>query len=267
MDPLEAVQMGTINTARAYRIDHRVGAIAPGYEADMVLVDDLRDFRTSRVWLNGSEIKRPYRLPRFDYPAKALNSVKLEQLRPEDIALECGGKEAKVRVLTAEDLSLATTIDIMDAKVEDGRVIPDVTRDILKGVVLERFGRGKGHNTGLIRGYGLQEGAIAGSIGQDSQNIVAVGTNDEDICAAVNAVAEMQGGVVLTSGGKKTAAIELPIFGIMTEKSFEDLEKDLRTSTDSTKKWAGPLRIRCLPSAFFLPLWSYLTEAFPTEGL
>lgn len=241
VDPLEAVQMGTINTARAYRIDHRVGAIAPGYEADMVLVDDLRDFRTSRVWLNGSEIKRPYRLPRFDYPAKALNSVKLEQLRPEDIALECGGKEAKVRVLTAEDLSLATTIDIMDAKVEDGRVIPDVTRDILKGVVLERFGRGKGHNTGLIRGYGLQEGAIAGSIGQDSQNIVAVGTNDEDICAAVNAVAEMQGGVVLTSGGKKTAAIELSIFGIMTEKSFEDLEKDFEDFNRQYKKMGGTL--------------------------
>ena len=241
VDPLEAIQMGTINTARAYRIDHRVGAIAPGYEADMVLVDDLKDFRTARVWLDGSEIERPYRLPRFAYPQKVLNSVKLDELKPEDIALKCGGENVKARVLTAEDLSLATTIDIMDMKTEDGSIVPDTDRDILKGVVLERYGRGKGHNTGLIRGYGLNEGAIAGSIGQDSQNIVAVGTDDEDICAAVNAVAGMQGGVVLVSGGKVQASIELPIFGIMTEKPFEELEKDFEEFNRQYRKMGGTL--------------------------
>ena len=105
----------------------------------------------------------------------------------------------------------------------------------------ERYGRGKGHNTGLIRGYGLNEGAIAGSIGQDSQNIVAVGTDDEDICAAVNAVAGMQGGVVLVSGGKVQASIALPIFGIMTEKPFEELEKDFEEFNRQYRKMGGTL--------------------------
>lgn len=242
VDPLEAVQMGTINVARAYRIDHRVGALAPGYEADMVLVDNLKDFNTKMVWLNGEAVAKPYSLPRHSYPKKALESIKLEKITPDKIKLNCKkGQEAKVRVLTAEDLSLATSLDILSMKAEDGHISPDRERDILKGVVLERYGRGKGHNVGLIRGFGLKEGAIAGSIGQDSQNIVAVGTNDEDICEAVNTVTDIQGGVVLVSGGKVKASISLPIFGIMTDKPFEDLEKDFDDFYEAYKKMGGTL--------------------------
>lgn len=245
VDPLEAVQMGTINTARAYRIDHKVGAVAPGYEADMVLVEDLEDFRTLKVWLNGEEIKEPYSLPRYSYPEKALNSVKLENITEKDIILKSESsdvsEEAKVRVLTAEDLSLATTIDIETMKVEKGMIYSDIDRDILKGVVFERYGRGKGHNVGMIRGFGLKEGAIAGSIGQDSQNIVALGTKDNDICTAVNAVTAMQGGVVLVLDEKVKASISLPVFGIMTDKSFKELEQDFNVFNKVYKEMGGTL--------------------------
>ena len=140
--------MGTINTARAYRIDHRVGSHSSRIRSGHGACGRPQGFQDKQSMAQRKRDKKTVQASSIRLSGKALNSVKLEQLRPEDIALECGGKEAKVRVLTAEDLSLATTIDIMDAKVEDGRVIPDVTRDILKGVVLERFGRGKGHNTG-----------------------------------------------------------------------------------------------------------------------
>lgn len=245
VDPLQAVQMATINTARAYRIDNRVGAVAPGYEADMVLVEDLKDFSTVKVWINGEEIRRPYTLPRYEYPQKALTSVKLDKVTEDDIALCCKDKsdndDVKVRVMTAKDLSLETTLDIMTAKAKNGQVQTDTGRDILKGAVFERYGRGKGYNVGLIRGFGLKEGAIAGSIGQDSQNLVAVGVSDADICAAVNSVADMQGGVVLVCGGKKVASIELPIFGIMTDRSFEELNKDFEEFNAVYKKLGGTL--------------------------
>ena len=106
---------------------------------------------------------------------------------------------------------------------------------------METYGRGKGYNVGIIRGFGLKEGAIAGSIGQDSQNIVAVGTNDEDVCAAVNQITKMQGGVALVSGGEVRAVIELPIFGIMTNKPFEDLEKDFDHFNRVYKEMGGTL--------------------------
>ena len=244
VDPLVAVQMATINTARAFHIDHKVGAIAPGLEADMVLVDNLTDFNTKCVWLDGQKIERPYKVSRHDYPKKALESIQLGQVTPEMIALLCGDEsksEAQVRVLTAEDVSLATTIDIEKMLVKDGNIQTDVARDLLKGAVFERYGRGKGYNVGIIRGFGLKEGAIAGSIGQDSQNIVAVGTNDEDVCAAVNQITKMQGGVALVSGGEVRAVIELPIFGIMTNKPFEDLEKDFDQFNRVYKEMGGTL--------------------------
>lgn len=242
VDPLTAVQMGTINTARAHRIDHKVGAIAPGYEADMVLVGDLKEFDTLKVWLNGEEVDKTCSVPRYEYPQKVLNSIKLKEITPEDIALTSkAASETEVRVLTAEDLSLATTIDLEPMKVNNGKIDSDKERDILKSVVLERFGRDKGHNVGLVRGFGLKEGAIAGSIGQDSQNMVAVGVDDKDICDAVNAVTEMQGGVALVSDGKVKASINLPIFGIMTDKPFIELEKEFDEFNKVYKEMGGTL--------------------------
>lgn len=111
-------------------------------------------------------------------------------------------------------------------KTKDGGLVTDTEKDILKGVTFERYGRGKGFGLGLIRGFGLKKGAIAGSIGQDSQNMVSVGVTDDDIALAVNEVTKMQGGVVLVADGKVMARISMPIFGIMSSKSFVDLEGD-----------------------------------------
>ncbi len=241
VDPMIAVQMATINVARAHRIDHMVGAIAPGLEADMVLVEDLKEFIPRRVFLNGEEIPKDYRLPRKPYPERALHSIKLAPLTEDRLKIAYAGDTAKVRAVTCLDVSLATTIDIEEMKAEGGEIVPDLSRDLLKGIVLERYGRGKGFSLGIIRGFGLKEGAIAGSIGQDTQNMAAIGTNDSDICAAVNAVTDMQGGVVLVSGGEIRAKIELPIFGIMTDKSFVELDKDFEAFYKAYGEMGGTL--------------------------
>ena len=227
VDPVTAVQMATINTARAHHIDHKVGAIAPGLEADMVLLEDLKDFKAIKTFVNGAEIPENPTFPRYEYPARAKQSIKIKEFTPDDIKLEAPGKaKALVRALTVQNMSLDTTIDEFEMAVENGEIKSDISRDLLKCTVIERYGRGKGHSVGIIRGFDLKKGAIAGSIGQDTQNIIALGTNDADICAAINELARIQGGMVLVEDGEVKATIELPIFGIMTEKTFKELEKD-----------------------------------------
>lgn len=243
VDPMTAVQMGTINVARAHRIDHRVGAIAPGLEADMVLVEDLKDFNTKMVFVNGREIPKDFRLPRTAYPEKVVNSIKLPPLTPADLQLkaENGRDSASVRVLTVIDQTVATELETAELSVKDGCLYSDTDQDVLKGITLERYGRGKGSCIGFIRGFNLKRGAIAGSIGQDTQNMTAVGVCDSDICAAVNAVTEMQGGVALAVDGKVVASIPMPIFGIMSEKPFTELESEFAKLQSEYEKLGGTL--------------------------
>lgn len=238
VDPMTAIQMGTINVARAYRVDHRIGAIAPGYEADMLLVKDLTDFETTRVFCDGKEIPRDLKLERMKYPESFLNSVKFTPLKPEDLRINApeGEDSVKVRVMRCVDQTLVTVYDEDTLEVKDGAVYSNTEKDILKGITLERYGRGKGYGLGLIRGYHMKKGAIAGSIGQDSQNIAAIGVSDEDICLAVNTIQEMQGGVVLVADGKVLATIPMPIFGIMSDKPLPELEKEF---ADLQKAYEG----------------------------
>lgn len=238
VDPMTAIQMGTINVARAYRVDHRIGAIAPGYEADMLLVKDLTDFETTRVFCDGKEIPRDLKLERMKYPESFLNSVKFTPLKPEDLRISApeGEDSVKVRVMRCVDQTLVTVYDEDTLEVKDGAVYSNTEKDILKGITLERYGRGKGYGLGLIRGYHMKKGAIAGSIGQDSQNIAAIGVSDEDICLAVNTIQEMQGGVVLVADGKVLATIPMPIFGIMSDKPLPELEKEF---ADLQKAYEG----------------------------
>lgn len=238
VDPMTAIQMGTINVARAYRVDHRIGAIAPGYEADMLLVKDLTDFETTRVFCDGKEIPRDLKLERMKYPESFLNSVKFTPLKPEDLRISApeGEDSVKVRVMRCVDQTLVTVYDEDTLEVKDGAVYSNTEKDILKGITLERYGRGKGYGLGLIRGYHMKNGAIAGSIGQDSQNIAAIGVSDEDICLAVNTIQKMQGGVVLVADGKVLATIPMPIFGIMSDKPLPELEKEF---ADLQKAYEG----------------------------
>ena len=243
VDPMTAVQMATINVARAHRIDHRVGAIAPGYEADMVLVKDLKDFETVQVFIDGNEVPRDFKLKRMEYPEYALNSIKLKELKPGDLRIDApaGRDAARVRIITVIDRTVATVLEQDELKARDGQLFSDPEKDILKGITLERYGRGKGYGLGFIRGYHMKKGAIAGSIGQDTQNITAVGVSDSDICLAVNEVARMQGGVVLAADGKILARIEMPIFGIMSGKSFRELEGDFLALQKAYEELGGTL--------------------------
>ena len=209
VDPIKALQMCTLNPAEWFGIN--AGIIAPGRYADVVLLKNLERFEVVRVIANGKpvgEIKRTY-----EYPDFVKRSVRLKKpIEPKDIAIEGKGMARIIRVIEGE------IVTGEDKEYVEGI---DVERDILKIVVVERHKATGNIGKGYIRGFGLKKGAFASSVAHDAHNIVAVGTNDEDICKAVNRIAELQGGIVVVAEGEIKAELQLNIAGLMSEERAE----------------------------------------------
>jgi len=221
LDPIKALQMCTINTAEWFGID--AGLIAPGRYADVVLLKNLERFEVVKVVANGKivgEVKR-----KFTYPEFVKKSVKIKKLTKEDIKIEGKGKARIIKAIEGEIVT--------DEEVEYIEGV-DVERDILKIIVVERYGKG---NIGkaYVRGFGLQRGALASSVAHDAHNIVAVGTNDDDICLAVNRVAELNGGIVVVDKSVK-AELQLNIAGLMSEEEAEVVAEKFDKINDELRK-------------------------------
>lgn len=241
VDPLTAIQMATINVARCYGLDHRIGVIAPGRAADILFVDDLAQFDVGQVMVNGQVIEPPLAFPRYSYPRSALETVRLDPVSAQDLAIHApGGRQSGrigVRVMEILDGTLIAEERTDELAVKDGLVEVDPSRDLLKVAVLERYGGGS-RALGFIRGFGLQRGALAGSIGQDSQNMVAVGVGDSDMAMAINRVRELNGGVVVVAQGGVLAELPLPIAGIMTDIDPRRLASE-RAAVSATLRGLG----------------------------
>ena len=223
VDPIKALQMCTINTAEWFGIN--AGLIAPGRYGDVVLLRNLEKFDVVKVIANGKvvgEIKRTYKYPEF-----VKKSVKIKKIKPDDIKIERSGIARIIRVIEGEIVTE-----------EDREFVKgiDVERDILKIVVVERH-KGTGNiGKGYVRGFGLKKGAFASSIAHDAHNIVAVGTNDEDICTAINRIAELQGGIVVVENGEIKAELQLNIAGLMSEEKAEVIAEKMDKIHEELRK-------------------------------
>ena len=239
LDPIKALQMCTINTAEWFGID--AGLIAPSKFADVVLLKSLEKFKVVKVIANGKvvgEIKRG-----FSYPDFVKKSVKVKKLSKEDIKIEGSGRAKIIKVIEGEIVT--------DEEIEHVEGI-DVNRDILKIVVVERYGKGN-MGKAYIKGFGLKRGAFASSVAHDAHNIVAVGTNDDDLCLAVNRVAELDGGIVVVDKDVK-AELRLNIAGLMSEEraevvaeKFEKINTELRKLGCRLKSPVFALSFMALP--------------------
>ena len=213
VDPIKALQMCTINPASHYNLN--LGAIAPGRFADIVLLENFEKFKIKEVFFAGESVRCLITSRKFAYPQRAKKSVKARKIKPEDIRLEFDGRK-KARIIGIVEGEIVTE-EIIE-EVEE----VDPEKDVLKIVVVERH-KGSGRiGKGLVKGFGLKEGAIASSISHDSHNLIAIGADDESICMAVNRVIELQGGIVVVSP-KGREELQLEISGLMTEKRAEDV--------------------------------------------
>lgn len=221
LDPVRAVRLATFNTAQRFPIP-KVGIIAEGYRANLVLVEDLRSFAVHTVFHSGVPVVHEGAFvadaPMYDDP-RVLQTVQLPPLDASAFALPLGGK-ARVIGLTRQQL-LTTCLE-MDTPAWRG----DFSRDILKLSVIERHGKNGNIGLGWVHGFGLKDGALAQSVAHDNHNVIVVGANDADMLAAARAIEEMQGGCVVVARQKVVARLPLRIAGLMSTESAENVVKD-----------------------------------------
>ncbi len=229
LDPIAAVQAATLNPAEHFGLSQKIGSIAPGRQADLLVVSDLPTLRCDYVLSRGVVVARrgEYLPPRGEeawLSRQALPGVHLRApVCPEDfrIIAPAGRGEVSVRVIeiAGEIVTKEQRLSLAPVRGEI-RSAPD--HGLLKVAALDRFGKGL-RTVGLVQGYGLRTGAVASTLSFDTGNIIVVGADEADMAWAVNRVAELGGGVVCAEGGRSLAEIPLPVGGILSEEPVDAL--------------------------------------------
>jgi adenine deaminase len=220
--PADAVTMGTLNAARYHRL-YEHGAVAPGYVADVVAVEDLERFRPVRVWKRGRLVAvegRSVDVPRSPMPDWMRGSVRVPHLDAGSFRIQATGR---VRVIGVEPGQIVTRALVENVTHVDGQAMADPSRDLAKIAVVERH-RGTGRiGLGFVRGFGLKRGAMASTHAHDAHNVVVVGVDDGDMAAAVNRLAETGGGQVAVAAGAVLGEVSCPFGGLLSDRPAEEV--------------------------------------------
>ncbi len=230
MDPVLAIKSATINTAREINISD-LGAIAPGYVADMLLVEDLNHIEPTHVFYEGKLVAKDGQLletiEEKEYEIEKKNSIQLPNLTLDDFILkapiENGTIEANVMAYPNLELS-STTVERTTFKVVNGKVILP-SDDYKYVIVLNRYGKGT-IGRGIVKGFGTKRGALASTVSHDSHNLTVVYENENDALLVVNKLKECGGGMCAALNGEILATLELPLAGLMSLKPAEELSID-----------------------------------------
>ena len=247
IDPIDAVRMATVKPAEYFGL-RRLGAVAPGKSADIVVAEDLKDFRADIVLINGEVAARKGEyLSRVENPLAdrvVKETVHVSELSPEDFRLSYTGMEESVKVPVIKVLpdQIVTEKTLCELPVKDGEVLPSLERDILKICVIERH-HGTGRiGKGFIHGFGLRRGSLASTVAHDSHNIVTVGVSDYEICRATNRIREINGGLVAVDGGEVKCELPLPIGGLMSDKGVKFVAERMEALNRSAAEMGCHLR-------------------------
>lgn len=209
-DLFNVLQCATVNPAQHYGLN--VGLLRPGDPADLIIIDNIEDFNILETYIQGELVAEKGRSLLPQVPAKAVNCFRTTPKTPVDFRIPAG--PGVVRVIVATDGELITEELRIEPKVEQGAVVADIERDILKITVVNRY-QDNPPVMGLIKNFGLCSGAIAASVAHDSHNIVAIGTSDEMIAQAINLIIRHQGGFAVVDGLHE-AVLPLPVAGLMS---------------------------------------------------
>ena len=226
LPPISALQIATINPARHYRLQN-LGAIAPRFWADFIVFDDLKKFSIRQVYKKGVLVAEDGRYlgrtpAKIGLPRSTMNLRYL----PGDFRVRAGGGK-KIKVIEIVPQQIVTRTAIVAPKVEDGEVVADTRRDILKLVVVERHRATGNVGVGFVRGFKLKTGALASTVAHDAHNVVVVGATDGDILMAIDELARLQGGQVAVANGKVQARLGLPIAGLVSDRPLAEVIKGI----------------------------------------
>ncbi|HZX62919.1 MAG TPA: adenine deaminase [Bacteroidales bacterium] len=236
-DKMKVLRCATYNPVKHYRLD--AGLLQQGDPADFILVDDLENFTILATYVNGRKVAENGKTLIPSVPVIPVNQFHAKPVKTEDIVVRPGGK--RIRVMKAIDGQLVTEELIFDARIENNEVKTDLEHDVLKIVVMNRYFPAP-PAVGFVKGFGLRSGAIASCVAHDSHNIIAVGTDDESIVAAINAIVSSQGGISVASGDE-VLVLPLPVAGIMSDEDgykvaglYKNLNEQVKKKLKTTLK-------------------------------
>lgn len=236
VDPVVAVRLATLYPARYFAL-RNVGAIAPGRQADLVLVDGFADFRVRKVWKRGVAVAEDG-LPIGSWPGAGIAApVTTFRVHWDGVdSLRVPVEDGTLRVIEAASEQLFTRELRLPPLVREGYAVSDVERDLLKIACIERHRASGNVGLGFVRGFGLERGALASSVAHDSHNIVVVGASDVDMAAAVEAIREAGGGLAVVDGGACRAFLSLPVAGILSEAPITEVAAGVDELLEAARK-------------------------------
>ena len=235
VDPVSAITMVTLNTARFFGLKN-LGAVAPGYQADILILSSLQPVEVKTVIKNGrivfdrgkftAEISRPSTI-------NCLSPMNISPYEPNSFAIHQQG--TSIRLISLITDQLITESRVITAPVEIGVLVSDVKQDIIKVAVVERH-HGTGNiGLGMVQGFGIQQGALASSVAHDTHNIIAVGCTDSDLYLAVKTVEKMGGGLAAVKDGDVLSTLPLPIAGLMSDKPLKGVAEGWENMATAAK--------------------------------
>jgi len=243
IDPIEAIQMATINCAEHFHKEFEFGAIAAGRYADILLVEELDHFPPKQVYFEGQLVAQSGELvidlPEYDYPEWFCSTISYPRSTSADFLkrdLKSSGSTARARIIETEPHNLRNEITIEDLPVYDGYVHAATEKGINYLVVINRYGNAETATTAFVRGFGLMQGAIASSIAHDHHNVVALGASIDEVLFALKEIKAMNGGQVVVQGDKVLEKLELPLAGLMSDAPYEQVITKIASLVDATSK-------------------------------
>ena len=250
LDAVEAIRLASYNTAQYFRLYNR-GAIAPGFVADLVVLDDLDTFQVESVYKDGALVAQHGKLL-VDVPAPASASitgtVHIGNLRESDLRIS--GKDGLVEVVGIEPGQITTTHLREEAPLRSSEIVADPARDLLKLVVIERHHASGRVGLGLVKGFGLRKGAIASSVAHDAHNLIIAGASDSDILKAARTLEEMGGGFACVVDGEVQARVPLPYGGLVSPLPVDALVQQLHTLDAAAAELGCTLDHPCMTLSF-----------------
>jgi len=241
LDPVRAIQLATINAAGYFRLAG-LGAVAPGYFANLIVLDNLVGFQVNMVFYRGRLVAQGGK-PLFDLPVPGGNrltdTVNIKPFTKDALKLRASGESRPViEVIPGQ---IITRRKLQKVRAVGGFILSDTGQDILKAVVVERHKATGNIGIGLVTGFGLKKGALASSTAHDSHNVVAVGTDDEDIFTAIKEVERLKGGLVAAVGGKVLDSLATPIAGLLSGEPLERVVAGLERLEQAAKDLGATL--------------------------
>lgn len=240
IDPVTAIRMATLNTAQYFQL-RDLGAVAPGRRADLVVFSDLSNPRAERVYRDGQLVAQDGVVIHIKPPLRAIDLRSAINVSSRPLDLDVPAKGERIRVIAGSDKQIVTEHRVETAKIVGGSVVSDPERDLLKMVVVERHRASGGVGKGVITGFGLKRGAIAGSVAHDHHNLVCIGADDVSMRRALTAVAEMGGGLAACDGAEVLASLALPVAGLMSEQPIDVVRRDYDALLGAARAMGSPM--------------------------